>query len=348
MNKNSISSAETKGLGNAFLKKYVVIIAWVALFVLYSVMMPDKFFTWTTIASMLGSKAVLVLVSLAIMVPLIAGDYDMSVAATLTLSSMIVTVLNVWFQVPIGAAVAIGIAVGAGVGAANGAIVSILGVDPFIVTMGMQTLLAGIILQISNQTISGVDQALKDAVYLGKLGGVSYVFFYALIACVALFYFFEFTSAGKKVLVVGRGRNVAKLSGIKVKSVRFWCFVASGTIAGIAGVLYTGMMGGADPSSGFAYLMPAFAAVFLGSTIIYPGRFNPWGCLIAVYFLVTGTTGLSLMGVQSSIQDVFYGAALILAVVFSVLVKRAEEKREMLQAKLRLNQERMKAGEARK
>ena len=64
----------------------------------------------------------------------------------------------------------------------------------------------------------------------------------------------------------------------------------------------------------------------LGATSIVPGRFNPWGSFIAVYFLVTGITGLTLFGIQSWVQDMFYGGALVLAVTFSQIARRREER----------------------
>ena len=85
--------------------------------------------------------------------------------------------------------------------------------------------------------------------------------------------------------------------------------------------MYAGTSGGAGPSSGASLLLPAFAAAFLGATSIMPGRFNPWGTLIAVYFLVTGITGLQLMGVQSYVQQLFYGGALLVAVALSQLAR---------------------------
>jgi ribose transport system permease protein len=80
--------------------------------------------------------------------------------------------------------------------------------------------------------------------------------------------------------------------------------------------------GGADPSSGASFLLPAYAAAFLGATAIVPGRFNPWGAIIAVYFLVTGITGLTILGAASWVQDVFYGTALVLAVALSTISRR--------------------------
>ena len=66
-------------------------------------------------------------------------------------------------------------------------------------------------------------------------------------------------------------------------------------------------------------LLPAFAAAFLGATSIFPGRFNPWGSIVAVYVLVTGVTGLQLLGAASFVQQLFYGGGLILAVAVSRL-----------------------------
>ena len=93
----------------------------------------------------------------------------------------------------------------------------------------------------------------------------------------------------------------------------------------LGGVLYAGTQGAADPVSGTSLLLPAFAAAFLGSTSVIPGRFNPWGSLVAVYFLVTGITGLVFLGVSSFVQDMFDGGALVLAVTLSQIVRGREE-----------------------
>ena len=93
-------------------------------------------------------------------------------------------------------------------------------------------------------------------------------------------------------------------------------------ISAFAGILYAGVTGGADPSSGASFLLPAYAAAFLGATAIVPGRFNPWGSTIAVYFLVTGITGLQLYGLSSWVENVFYGGSLVIAVAVAHVVGR--------------------------
>jgi ribose transport system permease protein len=106
--------------------------------------------------------------------------------------------------------------------------------------------------------------------------------------------------------------------------VRLLCLIASGTISAATGILYAGTIGAADPNSGTTFLLPAFAAAFLGATSITPGRFNAWGTLIAVYFLVIGITGLTMLGIQTFVQNLFYGGALVLAVALSQLVRKRE------------------------
>jgi ribose transport system permease protein len=86
-------------------------------------------------------------------------------------------------------------------------------------------------------------------------------------------------------------------------------------------VLYAGTTGSADPRGGVAYLLPAFAAAFLGATSIQPGLFNPVGTLVAAYFLIVGITGLQMLGADPFVQDLFYGGALVLAVSLSQLLR---------------------------
>ena len=150
-----------------------------------------------------------------------------------------------------------------------------------------------------------------------------------MAATLLLFYIFEFTPLGRRLLFVGRGRSVSRLSGLQVNRIRWGSFIVCGLFAGLAGVMYAGSLGGADPVSGQTFLLPAFAASFLGATAIYPGRFNPIGTFIAVYFLVSGITGLQLLGVENFVQQLFYGGALVIAVTLSTLARRQAARRSV-------------------
>jgi ribose transport system permease protein len=200
-----------------------------------------------------------------------------------------------------------------------------LGIDPFIVTLGSGTVANGLTLWISqSNTISGLSQGLVNDVVGRHLLGVPIEFYYGLALCVVLWLVFEFTRAGRLLLIVGQGRAVARLSGIRVSRVRVLALTASAFVAAWAGVLYAGTSGAADPTSGTQLMLPAFAGAFLGATAIKPGRFNAWGSLVAVYFLVTGVSGLQMLGVADYVQDLFYGGALVIAVGLSQLSRRRQ------------------------
>ena len=315
----------TRSLAADLLERYALLLVWGVVIVVFGSLRPDTFLTTSNFSTIFGSQAILVVLTLALLPPLTAGDYDLSVAATLTLSSMTLAILNVNHGWSIGAAITAALAVGLVIGVVNGALVVLLGIDSLIVTLGTSTFIAGVVLWISNsQTISGVSQSLIDVVVVNRFLGVPLAFYYGIAVGVVMFYVFEYMPIGRRLLFVGRGRSVARLSGIRVVRLRWGAFVASGLISAFAGVLYAGTLGSADPTSGLSFLLPAFAAAFLGATTIMPGRFNPLGSIAAVYFLVTGITGLQLLGVQTFVQQLFYGGALVLAVALSQLARRRD------------------------
>jgi ribose transport system permease protein len=306
-------------------ERFGLIFAWAILIIGFGLLTPTMF-TWPPYASMLGFNSIIVVLTLGLILPLTAGDFDLSVASTLTLSAMVIAILNVKNGVPVAVAVAVAVLIGAVIGATNAFFILFFRIHSLIVTLGVGYFINGVVLWVSNsavvfgQSLAG----LVSVVFGARFLGVAPLFWYALILTVVLWYLFEFTATGRRLLFVGRGREVARLSGVRVERVRAGALIASGVIAALAGVLYVGMRGSADPSSGQAFLLPAFAAAFLGSTAIYPGRFNPWGAFVAVFFLSTGILGLNFLGADSYVQNLFYGGGLVVAVAISQLVRKRQ------------------------
>lgn len=317
------AKADRRWLNGKSLEALALPIAWIVVIALFGFLRPDTFLTSENFSSILASQAVLVVVTLGLVVVLTGGDYDLSIASVVGLSGMIIAILNVNHHVPIGVAILAGLGAGLLVGFVNGFFVVVLQIDSLIVTLGMSTFVSGIVLWISNSnTLSGISTNLVNPVIVWRFAGVPFEFYYAMSLAIAIWYVYRYTPVGRRLLVVGRSREVARLSGIRVGAVRWGALTLSGLIGAFGGVLYTGTSGAAGPTSGLELLLPAFAAAFLGATTISPGRFNAWGTVIAVYFLVTGITGLQLLGAQNYVQNLFYGGALILAVSFSQIVRR--------------------------
>lgn len=304
-------------------QRFALVVVWGVMILGFGLGLGSTFLSWSNFGIMFSSETVLLVLALGVVIPLTSGDFDLSVAAVLTFSAMVIAVLNVNHGWSIWVAIAVAIVVALAVGLINGLLIVLLGIESLIVTLATATILSGLSLWISNtSTITGTAPVLSNIVITDKFLGVSLQLYYGLVITAILWFFFEMTPSGRRLLFVGRGRSVARLSGVKVGRVRIYALMASAGLAGLAGVIFTGTTGGADPTSGDSFLLPAFAAAFLGSTTIRPGRFNPIGTLIAVYFLVTGITGLEQWGAQAYVQQLFYGGALLVAVAASRLVRK--------------------------
>jgi ribose transport system permease protein len=310
------------GAGPAF-EKYALVVALVAVVVVFSVLRPEVYPTTSNLQNILGSQAVLLILALGLIIPLTAGEFDLSAVSTMSLSAMTIAVLNVQHGWSLPLAIVVAILATLVVGVVNAVLVVQLRIDSFIATLGSGTVVLGVVQWMSSSTsVTGIESTLVDATVGTRLFGVSLQFYYALVLVVIIALVFGYTPIGRRLLFVGRGAEVARLSGLHVDRIRGGSLVMSSLVAALAGIVYAGMLGGADPSSGQSFMLPSFAAAFLGATAIIPGRFNPFGTLIAVYFLVAGVVGLQMLGAASFVQQLFYGGALIVAVALSGAVRR--------------------------
>ncbi|MGK9269511.1 ABC transporter permease [Williamsia muralis] len=309
--------------GGPALEKYALVLALIVVVVVFSVLRPQVYPTTSNLQNILGSQAVLLILALGLIIPLTAGEFDLSAVSTMSLSAMTIAVLNVQHGWSLPSAIVVAILAALIVGVVNGVLVVQLRIDSFIATLGSGTVVLVVVQWMSSSTsVTGIDSALVDATVGTRLFGVSLQFYYALFLVVVIALVFGYTPVGRRLLFVGRGAEVARLSGLHVDRIRGGSLVMSSLVASLAGVVYAGMLGGADPSSGQSFMLPSFAAAFLGATAIIPGRFNAFGTLIAVYFLVAGVVGLQMLGAASFVQQLFYGGALIVAVALSGAVRR--------------------------
>jgi ribose transport system permease protein len=209
------------------------------------------------------------------------------------------------------------------IGTVNAFIAVRVGVPSIVTTLGTSTLIGGILLGVTGPQIrSGLDPGFVDLVRTRQLG-LPGSFWLALVLTIVVWYLLQHTPLGRHLLFVGKGREVARLSGVRVDAIRFGSLVVSAMMAALGGMILAGTSASAQVGVGGGYLLPAFAAAFLGATAIIPGQFNAWGSWVAVYFLLTGITGLSMVGYAGWPEQVFYGGALIVAVVLSQLAARA-------------------------
>lgn len=278
----------------------------------------DVFASMNNVNAVLRGQTAVAMIALAAVFPLVTGNIDFSLGATCASSMVLSAGLMSNHGAPLLVCVVACVAFGALVGLFNGVMVTRFKLDPFVTTLGVATLLGGVIQWYTGgQTIyQGISTTLTNFSY-SKIAGLPQVTAIVVVIAVVAWYLLSQTPFGRSLYAIGSNPESAKLVGLPVRRNVMLTFVIGGTIAGAAGLLRLAVQGSATSDSGTSLLFPALAAVFLGATAIRPGFFNVVGTMIGVLFVSFSVSGLTLSGVDSAVQYVFNGAALLVAVGFS-------------------------------
>jgi ribose transport system permease protein len=310
----------------AFLSRCSLLVTWAVIILVLALWEPKDFLQVGTFQTIFSSPVQLIFLCLALVITFCVGEFDLSVAAVMGLSGTLVTLLIVNHGMNPWLASLLAILAAGLVGVLNGTLVVHARVNAIVVTLGVGTCITGIAQwSTSLNTISGLPASFSKVAIYG-VGGISISFFYGLALTLFLAYVLVATPLGLRMSFVGSNPEVARLAGVRVNRIRLGSYVASALISGLGGVILAATLGGFDPSSSPNYLLPAFAAVFLGTAAIQPGKFNPVGAFIGIYFLQTGIVGLQLAGLGGYIENLFYGATLVVAVTISTIVRAGADK----------------------
>jgi ribose transport system permease protein len=304
----------------ALAQRYSLLVLWVAMGALFFLLADVPLSNF--LQGIFARQTPLVFLGMAVVLTMAVGEFDLSFPSIYALSGASVAslvILHGW-SFPLAAVAAIGLALL--FGAANALLVVRAGINSVIVTLGLGSLAVGLGGWISQETsVSGLDFGLSN-IALARVLGLPMIFWYGVVLVVAFGYVMAATPLGRRILFVGANREVARLAGIPVTRVRVGAWLTSSLLCGVAGVVSAAGLGGFNATSAREYFLPAFASVFLGTVAVVPGRFNPLGMFVAVYFLITGIFGLQLLGYQGWVTDAFYGVVLVAAVAASAWVQR--------------------------
>ncbi|MGD9958105.1 ABC transporter permease [Nocardioides sp.] len=284
----------------------------------FSIWVPDTFLTTQTLKAVASQQAIVAILALALLAPLAAGIFDLSVGAMLGLAVVLVTKFQA-MGIDFPMAILLTLCIGAGVGLVNSLLIIVLRIDSFIATLGMSSILGAMVYWVTGNEpiVAGIS---PDFVRLGQgdLWGIPLPFVYLVALAAVLLYVMEYRPLGRQLYATGGNEVSARLSGVRTERMIVSALLFSGTIAALAGVIFAAVIGSGSLTAGPPFLLPAFAAVFLGSTQIKNGRANVLGTLLAVYVLGLGVKGLLLIGAQFWVSDLFNGVALIAAVGLAV------------------------------
>ena len=309
------------------LDRYSGVYIWALFIAIFGLWKPALFLSMSTVHSIASQQSISAMLAIAVLIPLLCGAYDLSVGATVNLSAITVAWLQVthhWSMWPSIGVTVLAIAI---IGVINGFIVVKLRVNSFIATLGTATIVTAV-----QGIVSGEVQPLPvlsqswNMLTQRHIFGFQIVFLYLIVMVLITWWVLDFTPVGRYFSAIGGNAEAARLAGVQVGKWTWLSLVASATISGIAGVLYSSLSG-PSLTFGSSLLLPAFAAAFLGSTQIKPSRFNIWGTMLAVFVLATGIAGLQLVTGVQWLGDMFNGVALVSAVSFAVWRQRTSGNR---------------------
>ncbi len=293
----------------------VIVIFW-AIFIVFA----DGFLNRVTIFGLSRTVAVTAVIGLSQMVVLGIGQMNLAVGAI----GGMVAVFTGWLMqnvgLPVWAAVIVALLFAAFVGWGNGIIITKTGINSFIVTLGMGSVITGLVFILTKA------EAFRDLprayTAFGKVRWIksgwlelSPLLFIAIAVAAILALIYKRTTFGRWMLATGANPRAAELSGVPVNFVVQATHALSGLLAGAAGIMIVSRLGAALPSIGENWLLPSFAAPIVGGTLLSGGAVVVFGTLLGALLIESVSVGLTLMNVPSFWIQLFIGLVLLLAVL---------------------------------
>jgi ribose transport system permease protein len=306
-----------------WLARYGVLLVFLIVFAVFAVLKSSVFLSGDNLKAILQQSAPLGIVAFGLTVAFVMREFDLSFGAMAGLASAIAAVLMSQHGIDWRVAVLLALAAGVVAGSVNGLLVAYAGASSFVVTLAIGTVLTGLEYSVTGQkTIFENVPADYINVGQGTFLGINYQVFVALAVFLGTWFLLDFTERGRYMHAIGGSPDAAYLSGINVRRLRLMGFVLVGLAAAVAGILLGAQGGGSSPNSGAPLLLPAFAAVFLGSAAFRPGEFNVLGTLLGVLFLGVIQNGLTLLNASPAVINIVQGSVLASAVLLTVLDRR--------------------------
>jgi ribose transport system permease protein len=302
---------------------YGTILVLVVMLAAFSIAEPGTFATIGNFRNILNDMAIGTIVAGGLTVPLVAGDFDLSIGYVASFCGLLLVGLLSFNQLSIPLAAFIVVVIGAAIGIVNGVIVSKLGVNAFIATLGTGTVVVGL-----NYAYSGgVPLQLthsREFVYvaLGRLWGVPHLILIMAAVLLLLWVVLNRTVQGQHIKAIGVSAESARRAGVAVDRSRIVAFACAGTCAALGGVLMASNLGSGQVTAGDGFMLSSFSAAFLGSAALKEGQFHILGTLIGVLTVAVGNNGLAMIGAPIFTQYVFSGSLLVVAVALSSIGRR--------------------------
>jgi ribose transport system permease protein len=316
--KSKIERKNTSFFRSTELTLFIVVLA---LFVFLS-LATNSFFTKYNLTNLLKQTSIVGIVSVAATLVIMSGGIDLSVGSIVGMGSLVSALLMSSLKMSIFWVVLLPLVVCSALGLFNGIMINELKLAPFITTLGSMIIIRGVIEVISGaKTIVGIYpqfSILSTNMFLGiPLLGWVWLFIVIIVALII-----KYTRFGRNIFVIGNGEDVAKLSGINIRSNIYSIYMLSGLLSGIAGLLLTARINSAIPTGGAGYEMTSIAAAVIGGASLQGGEGSIVGTLLGTFLMVLINNGGIQLGIDPFVMDITSGVLIILAVTIDQLRRK--------------------------
>lgn len=308
-----------------FSYKYGALI-FIGLVILFFSLRNEYFFTYSNLVDILRSISILTFVAIGVTISLTVDGFDLSVGSTVSLTTVATATMMIWYELPLAVVLIVPLLIGAVVGLLNAFLIVKVRIPDLLATLAVMYIVSGIHKTYTKGYSIYNNMQFQDGtkapgvmnpdflwIGQGKLFGVPFPVILMILAVIGAHVFLKYTRFGRQTTMTGGNEEAARLSGVRVRRVRAWAYVASGVFAAIGGILYTARVGSGQIDAGAPMLMDAVAAVFVGYSVFGAGRPNIIGTFVGAVLTGILINGLTMLHVQYYTTDIIKGAVLVLA-----------------------------------
>lgn len=307
-------------------RNLLIILAVMAIYL--TIATKGNFSSWDNITNLMRQSSINGVVAIGMTLIIITGGIDLSVGSIVGLSGMVYAILtsnrgNI--QMLSSLAILISLGISALIGLANGVAVHNGKVPPFIATLGMMTLVRGLVMYVSSgRMITGLPIGFREFSVATLLGIPALAWTWIFLALLMAFVL-KYTMFGRNLYAIGSNKEAARLSGINIGSNLYNFYVVAALFSGIAGLMLGTRMAAGVPTGGQGYELDAIASVVIGGASLSGGVGTIFGTALGALIIQTLRNGGNLLGVDPFIMQIIIGAIIILAVFFDQYLKGRKE-----------------------
>jgi len=311
--------------------KYGALVIIAAVIAVFSIV-NENFLSYDNMTDILRSISIVTFVAIGVTFSQIVDGFDLSVGSTVSLTTVVVASMMVWYQLPLIVVLTVPLLIGAAIGLLNALLIVKVRIPDLLATLAVMYIIGGVHKTYTKGFSIYNNMQMQDGtkapgkftesflwIGQGKLFGLPVPVLLMIVAVIAVHVFLTYTRWGRQLYVTGGNQEAARLSGIPVSRVRTIAYVLSGIFAAIGGILFAARVGSGQIDAGAPLLMESVAAVFVGFSVFGAGKPNVIGTFFGAVLIGVLLNGLTMLNLPYYAFDIIKGTVLVLALAITFI-----------------------------